>query len=67
MIATICANRSGRSLLVRAEHVDDEGVVGRVVAADEEARAEKSGQEEGEVGDERDQQSKASWEEKADG
>ena len=47
-------------LLVGAEHVDDEGVVGRVVAADEEARAEKSGEEEREAGDERDQQSKAS-------
>ena len=67
MIATISANRSGRSLLVGAEHVDDEGVVGRVVAADEEARAKKSRQEEWEAGDERDQQSKASWEEKADG
>ena len=67
MIATISANRSGRSLLVRAEHVDDEGVVGRVVAADEEARAEKSGEEEWEAGYERDQQSKDSWEEKADG
>ena len=54
------AKRSGRSLLVGAEHVDDEGVVGRVVAADEEARAEKSGQEEWEAGDERDQQSKDS-------
>ena len=50
----------GLSLLVWAEHVDDERVVGGVVAADEEARAEKSRQEEGEVGDERDQQSKDS-------
>ena len=47
-------------LLVRPEHVDDKGVVGRVVAADEEARAEKSRQEKREAGDERDQQSKAS-------
>ena len=67
MIATISANRSGRSLLVGAEHVDDEGVVGRVVAADEEARAEKSREEEWEAGDEGNQQSKTSWEEKAGG
>ena len=60
MIATIGANRSGRSLLVGAEHVDDERVVGRVVAADEEARAEKSGEEKWEAGDEGNQQSKDS-------
>ena len=61
MISIRSANRYyGGSLLVGAEHVDDEGVVGRVVAADEEARAEKSGEEEREAGDERDKESKDS-------
>ena len=50
----------GRSLLVGAEHVDDEGVVGRVVAADEEAGGQESREEEREAGDERNKESKTS-------
>ena len=54
-------------LLVRPEHVDDKGVVSGVVAADEEAGAEESREEQREAGDERDKESKTSREEEADG
>ena len=54
-------------LLVRPKHVDHEGVVSGVVAANEEAGAEESGQEEREAGDERDEESKTSREEETEG
>ena len=54
-------------LLVRPKHVDHEGVVSGVVAANEEASAEESGQEEREAGDERDEESKTSREEETEG
>ena len=54
-------------LLVRPKHVDHEGVVSGVVAANEEAGPEESGQEEREAGDERDEESKTSREEETEG
>ena len=54
-------------LLVRPQHVDHKGVVGRVVAANEEAGTEESGEEEREAVDERDKESKTSREEEAEG
>ena len=54
-------------LLVRPKHVDNKGVVSRVVAANEEASAEESGEEKREAGDERDKESKTSREEEAEG
>ena len=47
-------------LLVRSQHVDHKGVVSRVVAANEEASAQESRQEEREAGDERHKESKTS-------
>ena len=47
-------------LLVRPKHVDDKGVVRRVVAANEEAGSQESREEEREAGDEGDKESKTS-------